>query len=106
MPEVACAIDVLDVDDFLRNALFKHSRLDLGIQALEDQRLICFQVGQVANGSRKEIESYVNHRGGDDERKKHDRNEHAQAAGSACAERDYLAVTREAAQSYKRSDQQ
>src|SRR6266404_9215601 len=106
MPQVACAIDVLDVDDFLRNALFKLSRLDLGIQALEDQRLICFQVGQVADRSGKQIESYVNHRGADDERKKHHRSEHAQPAGSACAERDYLAVTREAAQSYKRPDQQ
>src|SRR5258705_10741298 len=58
-PETVCAVDVLDIDNLLWDALFKHSRLDLAVQALEDQRLVCLQVCQVADRSRKQVECDV-----------------------------------------------
>ena len=45
-PETVGAVDVLNVNNPFRDALFKHSRLDLGVQALKDQGLVGLEVCQ------------------------------------------------------------
>src|ERR1044071_10181632 len=105
MPEVVRAVDVLYVQDLLRNGIDEYSRLYFGIQTLKDERGLRLQLVQVADRMRKDVEGYIQHRGRYHCRDCHDWPQHAGAADAARSKRYDFTIARQSAQPHQGSYQ-